>query len=120
MFNYNYLSKAEQVAKQLFEKITESNLEPGQTVGTEAVLMEAFNVSRPTLREGIRILETRGIVRQRPGPGGGIVVQRPSLETLAMSFSAVSPCGSINAKPFPAYISCTMQFSKNTDFPVPV
>ncbi len=87
MFGVNYLSKAEQVAKQLLEKITESNLEPGQTVGTEAVLLEAFNVSRPTLREGIRILETHGIVGQRPGPGGGIVVQRPSLETLAMSFS---------------------------------
>ena len=87
MFNDNYLSKADQVAKQLLDKILESNPEPGQTVGTEAALLEAFSVSRPTLREGIRILETHGIVGQRPGPGGGIVVQRPSLETLAMSFS---------------------------------
>ena len=82
-----YLSKSQQVAQELLARIDESNLEPGQTFATEAELLQQFDVSRPTLREGLRIFEAQGVLGQRPGPGGGLVIQRPSLDMLAHSLS---------------------------------
>jgi DNA-binding FadR family transcriptional regulator len=82
-----YLSKAQQVAQDLLARIDESDAQPGQSLATEAELLQQFDVSRPTLREGIRILEAQGVLEQRPGPGGGLVVRRPSLDMLAHSLS---------------------------------
>ena len=82
-----YLSKARQVAQELLSRIADSKVEPGETFATEAELLQQFDVSRPTLREGIRILESQGVLEQRPGPGGGLVVRRPSLDLLAHSLS---------------------------------
>lgn len=82
-----YLSKAQQVAQELLAQIVKSDLVPGQTFATEADLLRRLDVSRPTLREGIRILEAQGVLQQRPGPGGGLVIQRPSLDMLALSLS---------------------------------
>lgn len=80
-------SKAEHVAQALLAQIVESGIEPGQTFGTELDLLNRFQVSRPTLRESLRILESQGVLELRPGPGGGIVVQRPSVDTLAHGLS---------------------------------
>jgi len=82
-----YLSKAQQVAQELLDRIADSKVEPGQSFGTEAELLKQFDVSRPTLREGIRILEAQGVLEQRPGPGGGLMIRRPSLDMLAHSLS---------------------------------
>jgi GntR family transcriptional regulator, transcriptional repressor for pyruvate dehydrogenase complex len=83
----SYLSKAEQVAQDLLARIIESKVEPGQSFATEAELLEQFDVSRPTLREGIRVLESQGVLGRRPGPGGGLVIRRPSLDMLAHTLS---------------------------------
>lgn len=82
-----YLGKSQQLAQELLAEISDSSMEPGQTFATEAELLQRFDVSRPTLREGIRILESQGVLEQRPGPGGGLVIRRPSLDMLARSFS---------------------------------
>jgi len=82
-----YLSKSQQVAQDLLARILDSKVEPGQTFATEAELLQRFEVSRPTLREGIRILEAQGVLERRPGPGGGLVIRRPSLDLLAHSLS---------------------------------
>ncbi|MDR5760556.1 FCD domain-containing protein [Caballeronia sp. LZ035] len=79
----SYLGKSQTIAQELLAKIAESNLEPGQTFATEADLLSQYDVSRPTLRESVRILEAQGVLEQRPGPGGGLVVRRPSLDMLA-------------------------------------
>jgi GntR family transcriptional repressor for pyruvate dehydrogenase complex len=44
----------------------------------ESVLLEEYQVSRPTVREGLRILETEGLVETRRGRQGGAVVRRPT------------------------------------------
>ena len=54
-------SKAEHVAQQLLDRIISADLSPGSSFGTEAELLEQFNVSRPTLRESLRILESQGV-----------------------------------------------------------
>jgi len=82
-----HLGKARQVAQELLARIAESNIQPGQSFATEAELLQQFDVSRPTLREGIRVLEAQGVLEQRPGPGGGLVIRRPSLAMLAHSLS---------------------------------
>ena len=82
-----YLSKAQQVAQELLKRIVDSKAEAGQTFATEAELLRQFDVSRPTLREGIRILEAQGVLEQRPGPGGGLVIRKPSLDMLALNLS---------------------------------
>jgi GntR family transcriptional repressor for pyruvate dehydrogenase complex len=80
-------SKAEQVVQALLNKIVEENLKPGSALGTEADLLATYDVSRPTLRESLRILESQGVIEMRPGPGGGILVRHPSVDVLAHGLS---------------------------------
>lgn len=82
-----YLGKSQRVAQELLARVADSDLKQGQTFATEAELLGEFGVSRPTLREGIRILESQGVLEQRPGPRGGLVIRRPSLEMLAHTVS---------------------------------
>ncbi len=80
-------NKSEFVAQRLLDRIITSNLTPGSNFGTEADLLAQFDVSRPTLRESLRILEAQGVLELRPGPKGGIIVRKPGMDVLAHSFS---------------------------------
>ena len=80
-------SKAEYVAQQLLERIIDAKLKPGASFATEAELLSQFNVSRPTLRESLKLLEAQGVLDRRPGPGGGIIVGEPSADLLAHGLS---------------------------------
>jgi DNA-binding FadR family transcriptional regulator len=72
------LQRAEKVptilARRIQREIVERNLQPGDMLGSEAVMLARFGVGRASLREALRILENHGIVRIKPGPGGGPVV----------------------------------------------
>ena len=81
------VSKAENVAQRILDNIIKNNLVPGVSIGTEAELVEQFNVSRPTLRESLRVLESQGILELRPGPKGGIILRKPSIHILAHALS---------------------------------
>ena len=80
-------SKAEHVAQQLLERIIAAKLKPGSSFATEAELLSQFNVSRPTLRESLKLLESQGVLELRPGPRGGIIVREPSTDLLAHGLS---------------------------------
>ncbi|MGZ5153793.1 MAG: FadR/GntR family transcriptional regulator [Burkholderiales bacterium] len=80
-------SKAEHVAQQLLERIIAAKLKPGSSFATEAELLSQFNVSRPTMRESLMLLESQGVLELRPGPGGGIIVREPSTDLLAHGLS---------------------------------
>ena len=81
------INKAQQVARLLLERIVRDDMSSGDTFGTEAELLEQYDVSRPTLRESLRILESQGVLSLRPGPRGGIIVGRPSIEMLSHTLS---------------------------------
>jgi GntR family transcriptional repressor for pyruvate dehydrogenase complex len=72
---------AEMVASDIRARILTGELAEG--LPTEAVLLEEFEVSRPTLREALRILETEGLIQTRRGKYGGAVVRRPTAASAA-------------------------------------
>lgn len=80
-------SKAEHVAQRILERILAARLAPGSSFSTETELLAQFNVSRPTLRESLRMLESQGVLNVKPGPGGGIIVGSPSIDLLAHGLS---------------------------------
>jgi len=82
-----FTNKSQQVARLLLDRIVQQNLHPGSSFGTEAELLEQYDVSRPTLRECLRILESQGVISLRPGPKGGILVAKPSIDILAHTLS---------------------------------
>ena len=67
------VSRAESVARELQREISEGR-ERGEHLGTKDELRDQFGVAVATMNEAIRLLETRGIVVTRPGPGGGVFV----------------------------------------------
>ena len=55
----------------------------GRPLGTVAEVQKTFGLGRPASREAINILEARGLVETRRGPGGGIFVSAPTLDDVA-------------------------------------
>ena len=70
---------AELVARQLRNQIVRGELKEGDTLSPESELMANFGVSRPTLREAVRILESEGLISVTRGARGGAVVHRPDI-----------------------------------------
>ncbi|WP_407666179.1 FadR/GntR family transcriptional regulator [Mycolicibacterium alvei] len=55
----------------------------GTMLPPEPALMEHYGVSRPTLREAFRVLESESLIQMCRGRSGGARVTRPRRETLA-------------------------------------
>jgi len=74
---------AELVAATLRRMIVLRQLQEGDYLPQEAELMEHFHVSRPTLREAVRVLESEGLVEVRRGSRTGARVRVPGPEAVA-------------------------------------
>jgi DNA-binding FadR family transcriptional regulator len=70
------VSRAELVARELERQIVDE-LEAGERLGTKEDLRRRFGVAVATINEAVRLLETRGFIEARPGPGGGVFVSPP-------------------------------------------
>jgi DNA-binding FadR family transcriptional regulator len=77
------------VADAITEDILDARLEPETVLPPEERLMRRFDVGRGTLREALRLLEAEGLLRVRPGRGGGPVVQAPPADLLARPLSVL-------------------------------
>jgi DNA-binding FadR family transcriptional regulator len=75
---------AELVAGHIRRQIITRVLSDGDALPTETSLMDEFGISRPTLREAFRILESEGLITVRRGARGGARVQEPSPDVAAM------------------------------------
>lgn len=73
-FRQRSAKMAELVARQIVEDIIEQDLSAGASLPSEGPMLEMYGVARGTLREALRILENNGLVRVRPGRGGGPIV----------------------------------------------
>jgi len=74
---------AELVANQLRKQIVRGDLVEGDALPPEATLLEQFGVSRPTLREAFRVLESEALISVRRGAHGGARVHTPNGEVAA-------------------------------------
>ena len=74
---------AELVAADLRRQIIRGELSEGDALPPESELMVRFGVSRPTLREAFRVLESENLIAIRRGARGGARVQPPGREVAA-------------------------------------
>jgi GntR family transcriptional regulator, transcriptional repressor for pyruvate dehydrogenase complex len=78
---------SEDVAARIQHHIEAEGLEPGDFLGREGDLSEELGVSRPTLREGLKLLTSRNLIRATKGPGGGIFVAHTAEQGMGRSLS---------------------------------
>ncbi|MYG28778.1 MAG: FadR family transcriptional regulator [Boseongicola sp. SB0677_bin_26] len=76
-------SVAKQIAEQIRRAITNGTLKVDDKLPTEAELARQFDVSRPTIREALKRLAAKSLIRSRRGPAGGTFVKAPSTEDMS-------------------------------------
>jgi GntR family transcriptional regulator, transcriptional repressor for pyruvate dehydrogenase complex len=64
----------EEAAEQIAEKVRAGELRAGDKLPGERTLAAQMEISRPTLREAIKVLVDAGLLLVRRGPGGGMFV----------------------------------------------
>lgn len=74
---------AEVVAQAIRTRIVRGEVARGAALPTEAALMNEFDVSRASLREAFRILETEQLITIRRGAQGGARVTHPDVTVAA-------------------------------------
>ncbi len=61
----------ERIIEQIEGAIASRTLRPGQRLPSERELVTQFGASRSTVREALRVLESNGVIRSRPGDPNG-------------------------------------------------
>ncbi len=74
---------ASNISVEIRSQIAEGRLNDGDRLAALPELATAFGVSRPTLREALRVLERESLLDLRTGTHGGARVRVPSTETAA-------------------------------------
>jgi GntR family transcriptional repressor for pyruvate dehydrogenase complex len=88
---------SEMIVEQIRLLIRQGQLRPGDRLPAERELCERFGVSRVTVREALRVLESNGLVQIRVGARGGAFVTAPSSDRVGegladlISLSALGP-----------------------------
>jgi GntR family transcriptional repressor for pyruvate dehydrogenase complex len=80
---------AEMVADVLRERIVSGQLQDGASLPRQEDLLQEFRVSRPSLREALRILEAEGLITVHRGNRGGATVHVPRVGNAAYSVGLV-------------------------------
>jgi len=81
--------KPQLIADELRSLIVGGYLSEGDSLGHEPDLVERFGVSRPSLREALRILEAEGLITVVRGALGGVVVHEPNERMTARTAALV-------------------------------
>jgi DNA-binding FadR family transcriptional regulator len=81
--------KPQEIADELGRLIVAGEFSEGELLGHEPELVARFGVSRPSLREALRILEAKGLISVVRGRGGGVVVHEPDERMTAHTASLV-------------------------------
>ncbi len=86
-------SRAEAAAGAVESRIIKDGLTAGFRLGTRADLVGWLGVAPSTVSEAIKLLEDRGRVTTKTGPGGGVFVAEPGV-TIRLARSIMSVSGS--------------------------
>ncbi|MES1162606.1 MAG: GntR family transcriptional regulator, partial [Rhizobacter sp.] len=65
------------IVRELGLRIVSGDLKPGERLPSEATLLDSYEVSRPVLREAMRVLVAKGLVVSKQRSGASV---RPSSE----------------------------------------
>ena len=79
----------EGIVRQVEERIAAGDLRPGDRLPSERELTTQFDVSRSTVREALRVLESSGLVRSRPGDPLGPQVIASTASAMRKLFARV-------------------------------
>jgi GntR family transcriptional repressor for pyruvate dehydrogenase complex len=79
----------EDIVKQIQELIKSGDLKAGDRLPAERDMARIFRVSRSSVREALRVLESAGLIRSRIGDG--TYVEAPFLQNLNGSLAALRP-----------------------------
>lgn len=74
--------RGEALARVIFTEVVNTGATPGEFLGSEAALMDKYEVSRAVFREAVRILEYQQVALTRRGPNGGLFVTAPDISAL--------------------------------------
>jgi GntR family transcriptional regulator, transcriptional repressor for pyruvate dehydrogenase complex len=86
-FTQPHGTSSEQIAREIRRYIAQHDLRPDDRLGTETELASEFGVSRPTLREALRLLASSHLIRATRGPGGGVFVASTQNEGIGRNLS---------------------------------
>lgn len=75
------------IVQQIKNNIFEGRLNPGDRLPPEKELAEQFAVSRTTVRDALRLLESQGLVIIKVGAAGGAFVACPSSEPVSRALT---------------------------------
>jgi GntR family transcriptional regulator, transcriptional repressor for pyruvate dehydrogenase complex len=78
---------SEQIALEIRRWLEEQRLQPGDRIGTEQEMADEFGVSRPTMREALRLLSSSYQIRVGRGRSGGVFVARTPNEGMSRNVS---------------------------------
>ncbi len=71
----------EQISEKIIQLILDEHLEQGDRLPKEAVLVERLGAGRSTVREAMKLLQSRNIVRIKQG-SGTYVASNPGVPTI--------------------------------------
>jgi DNA-binding FadR family transcriptional regulator len=74
--------RASKVADRIIKDVIAGGWPVGQILGSEAELLDRYQVSRAVFREAVRLVEHQQVARTRRGPGGGLVVTEPTVDAV--------------------------------------
>lgn len=86
----------ERIVEQIETAITSGAIVAGDHLPSERELMVQFSVSRPTVREALRVLQSMGLIESKPGGRGGPRVLEPSPQSLTRSFTTMARLDSLS------------------------
>lgn len=72
-----------EIVDQIKTALRDGRLVAGDRLPPERELTETFGVSRVTVRDALRVLETHGLIEIRVGAGGGAVITAPRPDDVA-------------------------------------
>ncbi|WP_372347139.1 FadR/GntR family transcriptional regulator [Streptomyces sp. KL116D] len=80
----------QRVAEQIEERILNGDLPPGSRLPAERDLVTRFGVGRSTVREALRVLQSAGLIRSRPGDPLGAEVLGVSPDNLSQALGRLT------------------------------
>ena len=86
----------ERIVEQIERALVKGELKPGQRLASERELATQFGVSRATVREALRVLESHGVVQSRPGDPQGSKILPFSANTLTKQITLLAQLDNVS------------------------